>query len=53
MDTDQNGKITKQEWMKFMETEFDRFDTKKSGELDPKELARSRIRSSRFAKAAK
>ena len=34
MDTDQNGKITKQEWMKFMETEFDRFDTKKSGELD-------------------
>jgi hypothetical protein len=26
MDTDKNGKISKQEWMKFMEGEFDRLD---------------------------
>ena len=26
MDTDKNGKICKQQWMKFMEVEFDRLD---------------------------
>ena len=26
MDTDKSGKISKQEWMKFMEAEFDRLD---------------------------
>ena len=26
MDTDKTGKISKQEWMKFMEAEFDRLD---------------------------
>jgi Ca2+-binding EF-hand superfamily protein len=41
MDTDKNGKISKQEWMKFMEAEFDRLDKDKSGELDPQELRRS------------
>ncbi|MFZ0861481.1 MAG: hypothetical protein WCA27_05360 [Candidatus Sulfotelmatobacter sp.] len=29
MDTDKNGKISKEEWMKFMEAEFDRLDTDK------------------------
>ena len=53
MDTNQNGKITKQEWMKFMEEEFDRLDSMKTGELDPKELAKSRLRPSPFAKAGK
>ena len=43
MDTDKNGKITKEEWMKFMEQEFDRLDTDKSGALDPKELQRTRL----------
>lgn len=38
MDTDKNGKVSKQEFMKFMEAEFDRLDKDKSGELDPKEL---------------
>ena len=38
MDTDKNGKISKQEWMKFMEAEFDRLDKNKKGEVDPKEL---------------
>jgi EF-hand domain pair len=37
-DTDKNGKISKAEFMKFMEAEFDRLDEDKSGELDPKEL---------------
>ena len=43
MDTNQNGKVSKEEWMKFMEEEFDRLDTKKTRELDPKELAKSRL----------
>ena len=41
MDTDKNGKISKQEWMNFMEKEFDRLDTTKKGEIDPKELTQS------------
>jgi Ca2+-binding EF-hand superfamily protein len=43
MDTDKNGKISKQEWMTFMSAEFDRLDVNKSGELDPKELANSSV----------
>jgi hypothetical protein len=38
MDTDKNGKVSRQEFMKFMEAEFNRLDKDKSGELDPKEL---------------
>jgi Ca2+-binding EF-hand superfamily protein len=53
MDTEKTGKITKQEWMKFMEAEFDRLDKHKSGELDAKELAQSRLRISPFAKVGK
>jgi hypothetical protein len=44
MDTDKNGKISKEEWMKFMSDEFDRLDTNHNGELDPKELLQSRMR---------
>jgi hypothetical protein len=36
MDTSQNGKISKQEYMNFTEAEFDRLDKNKNGELDPK-----------------
>jgi Ca2+-binding EF-hand superfamily protein len=43
MDTNRNGKISKKEWMDFMSKEFDRLDTDKSGELDPKELSKSRL----------
>jgi hypothetical protein len=43
MDTDKNGKISKQEWMRFMSAEFDRLDTDHSGELDPHELLASRV----------
>jgi len=44
MDTDENGKISKQEWMKFMEAEFDRLDKDKKGQLDAKELTQSKLR---------
>jgi hypothetical protein len=49
MDTDKNGKISKAEYMKFMEAEFDRLDKDKSGELDAKELTQSLIGPSRGA----
>ncbi|MGD1069717.1 MAG: hypothetical protein ABSB15_06215 [Bryobacteraceae bacterium] len=47
MDTDKNGKISKQEYMNFMAAEFDRLDVDKNGELDVKELTRSQFRVSR------
>jgi hypothetical protein len=47
MDTDKNGKVSKQEFMNFMSAEFDRLDTDKSGELDVKELAQSQLKASR------
>jgi hypothetical protein len=49
MDTDKNGKISKAEFMKFMEAEFDRLDKDKSGELDAKELTQSLVRPSKGA----
>ena len=48
IDVNKTGKITKQQWMDFMATEFDRLDTKKSGVLDSAELSRSRLRVSSF-----
>lgn len=44
MDTDKNGKISKQEWMRFMEAEFDRLDKDKKGQIDLKELEKSSLR---------
>jgi hypothetical protein len=44
MDSDKNGKISKEEWMKFMEAEFDRLDKDKKGQLDTKELEKSKFR---------
>lgn len=38
METDGSGKVTKAEFMHFMEAEFDRLDKNKDGELDVKEL---------------
>jgi Ca2+-binding EF-hand superfamily protein len=43
MDADHNGKISKQEWMSFMEAEFNKLDKDGNGELDPKELLHSRL----------
>jgi hypothetical protein len=44
MDKDQNGKVSKQEFMSFMEAEFDRLDKDKNGELDVKELTEAQFR---------
>ena len=53
MDTDENGKISKQEWMKFMEAEFDRLDKDKKGQLDAKELTQSKLRVSHVVSVGK
>jgi hypothetical protein len=50
---DKSGKISKPEWMKFMEAEFDRLDKSKNGELDVKELTQSRLRVSHFTSVGK
>jgi hypothetical protein len=39
MDTDESGKISKQEWLRLMEAEFDRLDPGKTGSLAPRKLA--------------
>jgi EF hand len=44
IDTDKSGRVSKQEWMKFMEAEFDRLDTDHTGHLNVKELTLSRVR---------
>jgi Ca2+-binding EF-hand superfamily protein len=43
MDADMNGRISKKEWMAFMEAEFNKLDKDGNGELDPKELLEARI----------
>jgi EF hand len=53
IDTERKGKISKQEWMKFMEAEFDRLDKTKNGGLDIKELTQSRLRVTHFASVGK
>ena len=40
METDNEGKVSKQEFMSFMEAEFNRLDKNKDGKLDVKELTR-------------
>ena len=44
MDTDSDGKVSKQVFMSFMEAEFDRLDKKKEGKLDVKELTQPSTR---------
>jgi hypothetical protein len=41
--------VSKQEYMKFMEAEFERLDKSKKGELNVKELTQSSLTASRFA----
>ena len=48
MNKDKYGKVSKQEYMKFMEAEFNRLDKDKSGELDVKTLTQTSISASRF-----
>jgi Ca2+-binding EF-hand superfamily protein len=55
LDINKNGKISKQEWMKFMEAEFDRLDKEKKGEIGIEELRSSRLRAAppHFAEVGK
>ena len=38
-----NGKVSKEEWLKFMEAEFDRLDQSKSGVVDVTKLTPSKL----------
>lgn len=38
MDRDQNGKVSREEFMRFMNAEFDQLDVNHDGELDVNEL---------------
>lgn len=42
-DSNPKGMVTKQEYMKFMEAEFDRLDKEKKGELDVRKLAQAKL----------
>jgi hypothetical protein len=48
MEAGRNGRVSRQEYMKFMAAEFDRLDKAKSGELDVKVLTQSKLSVSRF-----
>jgi hypothetical protein len=41
MDTDSRGQISKQEWMEFMEAQFDRLDVERKGELNQTAIKQS------------
>ena len=43
MDKNQNGKVSRDEFMSFMAAEFDRLDINHDGELDVKELKALRV----------
>jgi Ca2+-binding EF-hand superfamily protein len=43
MDKDGNGKVSRAEFMRFMNAEFDRLDSNKDGELDVNELTKLRV----------
>ena len=43
MDRDQNGKVSRAEFTKFMNAEFDLLDVNKDGELDVNELTQLRV----------
>lgn len=48
MDADKNGKVSKEQYMNFMEAEFKRLDKDNKGELDVRELTKSPLTASRF-----
>jgi len=48
MDTDRNGMVTKQEYMKFMEVEFQRLDKTKQGALSAKQLTQPNLSAAHF-----
>ena len=48
MEADKKGMVSKQEYMRYMEAEFERLDKNKIGQLNVKELAQSNISASHF-----
>jgi 5S rRNA maturation endonuclease (ribonuclease M5) len=44
MDTDKDGKVSKQEFMAYMDAEFGKLDLNGDGKLDVKELTQLKIR---------
>ena len=48
MDADNKGMVSKQEFMKYMEAEFERLDKSRIGQLNVKELTRSNISASYY-----
>jgi hypothetical protein len=53
MDTNKDGKISKQEWTSFMGSMFDRLDAGKTGELTPQELSQLKWQAGTFASTGK
>ena len=49
MNPDKQGMVSKQEYMKFMEAEFERLDREKKGELNVRKLTQAKLSASRFA----
>ena len=48
MEPDKKGKISKAEYMKFMEAEFERLDKDRNGDLDVKKLTQSSVTANRY-----
>ena len=48
MEADKQGHVSRQEYMKFMEAEFERLDTGKTGELDVKQLSAQTVTAKNF-----
>jgi hypothetical protein len=48
MDSNKKGMVSKQEYMRFMEAEFERLDKSKQGELNVRELTQSNLTVSHF-----
>jgi hypothetical protein len=48
MDADKKGMVSKQEYMGYMEAEFERLDKNKVGRLNVKELTRSNLSASHY-----
>ena len=44
MDKDRNGKVSRTEYLRFMEAEFNRLDVHHTGELTPRELSHAILR---------
>lgn len=53
MDRDKDGRVSKKEWMTFMEEEFDRLDTNHDGYVNAKDLEKAQIQPVPFYRVGK